>query len=168
MNPRQLAALSLVLAVGLVACDDAETTLSTGSTVLSVPEGTTTPTTATTISGDAPTTTLRGQPVTDYEIVARLSTANGEVLHVVIPAGAYTDVDLENFVIDLKESDPDLWGAEVFDHPDAPAAFSVPTAQRTPEQQDLVDRHHLVSLVQGETIRFQGPFAEFGETVIGS
>lgn len=86
----------------------------------------------------------------------------------VIPVGGYTDVDLYNFLADLKQADPDLWGAEVFDDPDAPAAFAVPESQRTAEQIDLLSRHHLVSLVAGDTIRYQGPFSSFGESVIGS
>ena len=84
------------------------------------------------------------------------------------PPGAYTEVDLENFIGDLKEADPELWGAEVFDDEDAIQAFVIPEDQRTAEQQTLVDEHHFVSLVNGDTIRFQGPFSEFGEAIIGS
>jgi hypothetical protein len=164
----RLTALACVMVVMLIACDSGETTLSTGSTLITTTpdEGTLTSTTA--AQPDDTSTTLRGQAVTEYEVVARLSTANGEVLHIVIPMGGYTDVDLENFVIDLKEADPELWGAEVFDDPAAPEAFAVDEASRTAEQEALLDQHHLVSLVEGETIRFQGPFAELGETVIGS
>jgi hypothetical protein len=164
---KRLTALACVMAVLLMACDSGETTLSTGSTLITTTpdEGTVTSTTA--VQPDT-STTLRGQVVTEYEVVARLSTANGEVLHIVIPMGGYTDVDLENFIIDLKEADPELWGAEVFDDPAAPEAFALDEASRTAEQEALLDQHHLVSLVEGETIRFQGPFAELGETTIGS
>jgi hypothetical protein len=167
MNLPRLMAITCAMAILLVACDSGETTLSTGSTLI-----TTTPddtnVTSTTAVVDETSTTIRGQTVTEYEVVARLSTANGEVLHIVIPMGGYTDVDLENFIIDLKEADPELWGAEVFDDPGAPAAFAVDEAERSAEQETLLDQHHLVSLVAGETIRFQGPFAELGDTVIGS
>ena len=85
-----------------------------------------------------------------------------------IPPGAYTEIDLENFIGDLKEADPELWGAEVFDDEDAIQAFVIPENQRTAEQQALVDDHHFVSLINGDTIRFEGPFSEFGEAIIGS
>jgi hypothetical protein len=158
----------LVLALALVACNREETVLSTTSSV--VAGGTTIATPSTMAGTTIPegSTTLAGEAVSDYEVVARLSTANGEVLHIVIPAGGYTDVDLENFVGDLKENDPELWGVEVFDDPTAPEAFGVDEATRTPEQQQLLDRHHLVSLVNGDVLRFQGPFSELGEHVIGS
>jgi hypothetical protein len=86
----------------------------------------------------------------------------------VIPPGAYTDVDLENFIGDLREGQPDLWGAEVFDEENAVQAFVIPEAQRTEEQQGILDQHHLVSLVGGDTIKYQGPFSELGESLIGS
>ncbi|MCI0425184.1 MAG: hypothetical protein L0Z47_04940 [Actinobacteria bacterium] len=159
---------TLVLVLAVAACSETETTLSTGSTVLTGGTTETTTISTTTTPADSPPTTLRGQVVTEVDIVARLSTANGEVLHIVIPMGGYTDVDLENFIVDLKEGDPELWGAEVFDDPDAPAAFAVDEANRSDEQRALLEDHHLVSLVEGEIIRFQGPFADLGETIIGS
>ena len=167
MTSRRVVMLGLVLATTVAACDNQETVLSTptslvvGGTSTSAVPGTTT-------VGDDTSTTLRGQSVTEFETVARLSTANGEVLHIVIPAGGYTDVDLENFIRDLKDADPELWGVEVFDDPTAPEAFSVEEASRTQEQSNLLDRHHLVSLVNGDTLRFQGPFESFGESILGS
>ncbi len=155
------------LALILVACDDGETTPSTSTTV-STPS-TTAPgaSTTTTVQGQT-STTLLGQVITDYQRVARLPTSNGEIFHLVIPVGGYTDIDLYNFLADLKQADPGLWGAEVFDHPDAPGAFAVAESERTEEQRDLLSRHHLVSLVAGDTIRYQGPFSSLPESVIGS
>ena len=69
---------------------------------------------------------------------------------------------------DLLENNADLWGAEVFDEEAAVQAFVIPADQRTAEQQALLDDHHFVSLVGGDTMKFQGPFAEFGEFIIGS
>ncbi len=114
------------------------------------------------------TTILRGETVASYEIAVRISTDNGEIFYIVIPPGAYTDVDLENFVGDLLEANPGLWGAEVFDDDAAVQAFVIPEDQRTVEQQGLLDENHFVSLIGGDTMKFQGPFAEFGEFVIGS
>ena len=157
------------VALALAACTgdpDPSTTTSTpagGGTTVPADSGTTT-----TTSPEATDTTLRGQTVTDYQTVARLATDNGEVLHIVIPQGGYTDIDLFGFIADLKDADPDLWGVEVFDDPDAASAYAVPEGERTEAQTQLLDRHHLISLVQGDTIRYQGPFSQFGEEILGS
>lgn len=162
--------LAVALALLAAACT-AEAELSTTSSVIT---GTTeavtaATTTSTTAAGETTATTLiQGETVSEWEVVARISSDNGETLYIVIPPGAYTDIDLESFVGQLKESDPQLFGAEVFDDPDAVQAFVIPEGQRTEPQQQMLDDHHLVSLVGGDTIRFQGPFEEMGEHIIGS
>ncbi len=167
-RPRSIL-VALATAIALAACSgDPETTTTT-----TVPGGGTAPssdstTTSSTTTPEATATTIRGQIVTDYQTVARLSTANGEVLHIVIPIGGYTDIDLYNFIADLKEADPDLWGAEVFDDPEAATAFATAEGERSEAQATLVRNHHLVSLVSGDTIRYQGPFTSFGESTLGS
>ena len=167
--------LLAVLGMALGACSDDDAELSTDSTI--VTGGTNAPTTTTTPAdededtssqGSSPSTTLVGQPVTDFEVVARFPNDNGETRHYVIPNGAYTDVDLENFVIDLLEADPDLYGAEIFDDADAANAFLVDEADRTEEQDELLERHHFVTLVGRDRIVFNGPFAEFPGGAIGS
>jgi hypothetical protein len=170
MRNRALTLLALALGLSAVACNQEEAELSTTSSLITgTTEATASDETTTTSgAGDASTTTLRGQTVATYEVVARISSDNGETLYILIPEGAYTDVDLEQFVGDLKESDPQLFGAEVFDDEQAVQAFPIPEAQRTEAQQQLLDDHHLISLVGGDTIVFRGPFEEFGETVIGS
>lgn len=170
MKSRTLLALLAALAVVAAACDSDEAALSTTTSVLTdtteAPERDTTTTsddTATTTS-----TTLVGETVSGHEVVARISTDNGEVLHIVIPEGAYTDVDLVNFLGDLKEADPDLWGVEVFDDPAAPEAFATPEDERTEQEQQILDDHHFVTLTNGDRVIFQGPFSEFGEFVLAS
>lgn len=164
--------LALVVALGLVAaaCDGEEAALSTTTSVVSgtteAPDRETTTTTS--ASESTTSTTLVGETVAGHEVVARISTDNGEVIHVVIPAGAYTDVDLVNFIGDLKESDPDLWGIEVFDDPDAPEAFAIEEDERTEEQQETVADHHFVTLTNGDRVIFRGPFSEFGEFTLAS
>ena len=172
MRNRALAPLVLALALLAVACNPEQVDLSTTSSLIT---GTTTEaagsgdaTTTTTEAAGATATTLLGQTVANYEVVARISSDNGETLYILIPEGAYTDVDLEQFVGDLKESDPQLFGAEVFDDEQGVQAFPIPEAQRTEAQQQLLDEHHLISLVGGNTIVFQGPFEDLGEQVIGS
>ncbi|HEX6945840.1 MAG TPA: hypothetical protein VF246_00590 [Acidimicrobiia bacterium] len=170
MRRARLLGASLVAVLALIACTgDPETTTTTsvaGDGTL--PGGTNGATTTTSSVPEASNTTLRGQPVTDYETVARLPTTNGEVLHIVIPQGGYTDVDLFGFIADLKEADPDLWGVEVFDDAAAAEAFAVAEAERTEEQSRLIDQHHLISLVSGDTVVYQGPFEEFGQQILGS
>ena len=100
--------LAGLLLVALAACDDGETTdISTTSSLIS---------TATTVDGGAATTTsapsegatsapttLVGQSVAGYEVVARVSDPAGEILFITIPPGAYTDVDIENFAVGLVD-----------------------------------------------------------------
>lgn len=167
MKPRYLIALLVVLALLSAACDSGEVQLSTTSSLIT---GTTEPPpepTTTTTEATATSTTLRGETVGEYEVLVRVSTDNGDVFYIVVPPGAYTDIDLENFISDLRTGNPELWGAEVFDDEEAIEAFQVPEDQRTEEQSQLLADHHFVSLV-GDILRFQGPFAEFGEMIIGS
>ena len=107
--------------------------------------------------------------ISDYEVVVRGSATGGETLWILIEPGDYTDVDLENLIRELvDESDVTLAGINVFDDRDALEAGRVDPDARTDEEQELVDDHFLVSLVDGAVIRFQGPYEEFGETAVGS
>lgn len=157
----------------LVACSDDDAELTTESTI--VTGGTNAPATTTTTAGEegasdttSPPPTLVGQAVTDFEVVARFPNDDGEERHYVIPNGAYTDVDLENFVFDLLESDPDLYGAEIFDDAAAAEAFQVEPADRSEEETELLERHHFVTLIGRDRIEFNGPFSEFPGGAIGS
>lgn len=172
MKNRSLVPLALALAVLAVACNREVAELTTTSSLITgttdaAAIGDTTTTTAEGEDADT-TTTLRGETVSTWEVVARISSDNGETLYIVIPGGAYTDVDLEQFIGDLKEGDPQLFGAEVFDDEQAVQALLIPEDQRTEAQQQMLDDHHLISLVGGNTIVFRGPFEELGEQVIGS
>lgn len=167
---RTLLALAVVLGVVAAACDSGETQLSTTTSVVTGTTESPDMETTTTTSGPAPTTstTLVGETVASHEVVARISTDNGEVLHIVIPTGAYTDVDLVNFIGDLKEADPDLWGVEIFDDPAAPEAFAVPSEDRSEEEKQLLAEHHFLTLTNGDRVIFRGPFSEFGEFILAS
>lgn len=164
-----LGALAVALLLAATACDNSgEADLTTTSTIVG---STTAPgdgTSSTTRPDDGSSTTLTGQPVTSSEIILRESTDEGETLYILIPPGAYTDVDLENFIGDLVESDETVENAEVFDDADALQAFLLEADQQTATDLVLIDEHHLVSLIDRSRIRFQGPFAEFGEYSIGS
>lgn len=171
MRTRWIAILA-VFALFVVACDGDDAELSTDSTILTGPSGTDPGSEATTTTagsdGTAPPTTLSGEAVSGFEVVEEIENDNGVEQHIVIPNGAYTDVDLENFVLDLVEQNPDLYGAEIFDDADAAAAFLVVEADRTEEQIALLERHHFVTLTGRDRIDYRGPFAEFPGGAIGS
>lgn len=159
--------------LALAGCDSGDAELSTDSTVLT--GGTNAPavTTTTTEPGDgtgaeSTPTTLVGERVSGYDVYERIPNENGEQLIIVIPDGAYTDVDLENFIHELIESNETVYGAEVFRDEAAAEAFLVDSASRTEGQNELIERHHYVTLVQRDRIEFRGPFAEFPGGAIGS
>jgi hypothetical protein len=162
--------LTGLIAITAAACDSGDSVeLSTTSSVISGQPSTVETTTTSVAGGEGEsTTTLVGESVVNYEVVARESEAAGETLYIVIPPGAYTDVDMENFVLDLIESGTATFGAEIFDDAAAVEAFRKPEAERTEEEGALVDQHHLVSLQNGTTLVFRGPFEDSGEMVIGS
>jgi len=160
-----------LLVLALVACDDGETTdLSTTSSLIASPTtgGEVATTTTVAAGGDTTPPTLVGQQVAGHEVVARVSDPAGETLFIVIPPGAYTDVDIENFVVGLVDSGEVTYGAEVFDDPGAVDAFRKPETERTEGETQLIDQHHFATVQNGTSMIFRGPFADSGEFVIGS
>jgi hypothetical protein len=172
MRNRWIAVLA-VLAVIVVACDGDDAELTTDSTIVTGPTSTEPPADGVTTTtpgddGEATPTSLVGEEVSEYQVFEEIPNDNGVEWIVVIPNGAYTDVDLENFVIDLIEENPNLYGAQIFDDEAAAAAFLVEEAERTDEQADLLERHWFVTLTERARIDFRGPFAEFPGGAIGS
>ena len=174
MRIRWIALSALIALVG-VACNGDDAELTTDSTVIS--GATTQPSddaTATTTGSDdggdpaSPSTTLVGEAVAEYEVVHEIPNENGVAQHIVIPDGAYTDVDLQNFVFDLLEANPDLYGLEIFRDEAAAEAFLTPEAERTEEESELLEQHHFVSVTGRARIDFRGPFSEFPGGAIGS
>lgn len=165
-----LTALALVLG----ACDDdGGTSLSTSSTVLTGGDGSDSSSTTTTpesTGSSSPGTTQGsvGTTVESYEIIARESEDEGDILLILIPQATYTDVDLENFIGDLIEDGTITWGAEIFDDASAIDAYREPRGQRSDEEKELIAQHHFASLVEGDTIVFRGPFESSGQVIIGS
>jgi hypothetical protein len=168
---RNLFALVLVLAALLAACNGDDPALTTTSTLVAgtgADGGAGSTSTSAPTTGATTSTTLVGEAVASYEIVAREPVDDGEVIYVVIPPGAYTDVDLENFILDLYEQGIATYGAEVFNDQAASTAYLKAEADRTAEETTAIAEHHLVSLVGGTTIVFRGPFAESGQHSLGS
>lgn len=170
--------LVALLALVAAACDGDDAELSSDSTILSGPTVTqgsgdaTTTTEASEDDGsdgqDSSSTTLAGEAVAEFDVVHEIPNDDGVAQHIVIPNGAYTDVDLENFVFDLLESNPDLYGIEVFDDAEAAEAFLVPEGERTEADSQLLDRHHFVTVTGRARLDFRGPFSEFPGGAIGS
>lgn len=164
---RVLAGL-VVMALFLSACDSEEAELTTTSTLVTEAPAPADSTTTTVAPSEATTSTTVGSSVASFDVVAREAGDAGDIVYIVIPQAAYTDVDMENFVGDLLEDGIATWGAEIFDDIVALEAYQKDEADRTEEEVELIDQHHFVSLVNGDTIRFQGPFEASGEILIGS
>lgn len=172
MRMRRIVPQLVLVALVAAACTGDDPELTTGTTIITEPsEPVPAEVTTTTALGEdeasAPTT-LVGQAVTGFEVVTRVPNDNGEERHIVIAQGAYTDVDLENFIIDLLRADPELYGAEVFDDTAAAEAYLVDPADRSEEQDELLDRHWFLTLTGRERVDFRGPFSEFPGGVLGS
>lgn len=103
-----------------------------------------------------------------YTVVRREATRDGNRLFVAISPGDYTGVDLENLVVSVFEERDDTYEVHVFDNRDAVEVLIKAEGERTPQETELLNRHHLVSLLDGDTIRFRGPFAELEGFRIGS
>lgn len=162
-------ALSALLLLWVAACDGETTELSTTSSVVAGPTTSASGQTTTSARSEpATSTTLRGEQVADFEVVARQSDPGGETLYIVVPPGAYTDVDIENFVVGLVDDGTVTFGAEIFDDPGAVTAFRKPEAERTEGETQLIEQHHFASVQNGISVVFRGPFADSGEFVIGS
>lgn len=163
-------ALLMIVVLAAAACNRSSepevTTTSTGTETSTTTAADATTTTAG--EGDETTTTLAGEAVEEYEVVARSSSDEGEVLYVVVPSGGYTDTDLEGFVAELVDSTDGLWELHVFDDTSGADALLTPEAERSEDDQQALENHYLVALVDGTVISFKGPFADSGEYILGS
>ena len=103
-----------------------------------------------------------------YRVVRQESTRDGNRLFLEIPSGSYTDRALENLVLSVYEERDDLYEVHVFDNRDAVEVLVKAEEERTADESELLDRHYLVSLLEGSILRFQGPFANLEGFIIGS
>jgi hypothetical protein len=163
-----LAVAGLLVTVQACTGDGGETTTTTsaeGGAVTSAPGS---DAGSTTTSPENSTTTLRGQVVDQFRQAHSEEATGGDIVHLVIPRAGYTDIDIENFLRELRQASPGLWGVELFDSDEAQQAFMVPEGSRTEEQRTLISRHHLASLVDGDLLVWRGPFASLGQVILGS
>lgn len=162
-------ALSVVVAFALAACDSEEAQITT--TTVDAALLTTTTTTTTTEPPETtgtPDTTEPAEPIESYEVISRVSTEEGETLYILVEPGDYSDVTVENFLGNLLEDETAVSGAEIFDDRAALDAALKQEEERTDEEQELIEQHHLVSLDQGRQVNFQGPLSDYDDFVIGS
>lgn len=133
---------------------------------------TTTTSPPTTTATQAPATTAaaesQGADGISYRVARQESTRDGTLLYLEIPPGDYTEVDLENLVLSVHEERDDLFELHVLDSREAVSALLTPEAERTPEQNALLESHYLISFLEGGILRFQGPFAGLEGYVVGS
>nr|MDE0502036.1 hypothetical protein [bacterium] len=184
MNARLVGILAglAILATATACGDDDPALVTTTSRVVTTaapttePDPTTTEADPTTTTADEPgsateppsTTTEEEGGEISFRVVRQESTRDGSVLHVEVPPGDYTDVDLENLVLAMYEEREDLYELHVLDNPEALTALLTPESERTPEQKALLESHYLVSFLEGAVLRFQGPFANLEGYIVGS
>ena len=161
-----------VMALVVVACnsDDADITTTTAdASQLTTTTTTGSSTDSTTDNGGTTgTTAVPSDAVESFEIISRLSTEDGETLYILIPPGNYSDVSMENFLGNLLEDETAVSGVEIFDDRIALDAALKEEAERTAEELQAIEDHHLVSLHDGTQVQFQGPMDDFGDFIIGS
>jgi hypothetical protein len=165
-----LAIISLLAAACNRAAEpDLTTTTTSQSTVSDASSVTsTTGSSDTTNPGDGSTpSTIARVAVESFEIQVQTTSEAGKVLWVTIPPADYTNTDIEDFIFDQIDAQDGLAELHVLDDKDAVDAARVPAADRTDEEQKLVDEHYLASL-EGNKIIFHGPFEAAGEVVVGS
>jgi hypothetical protein len=167
--------ISALIAVTLfAACDRAAepelttTTTTEAAPVVDATETTMAPVTETTAEAEESVSTVASNPIEDYTIELASTSDEGEMLWVSVPPENYTDRDLENFVIELRDEREGLATLFVLDDSAAVEALRIAEEARTEEEQALVDTHFLVSLTDGNVIEFHGPFATLGSYILGS
>ena len=179
------AGLAVMLITAACGDDDDQALVTTTSQVLNTPSTTTAPELESVTTVPEPSTLVEetaetaedaSDTETDaveaneifYRVIRQEPTRDGYRLFVEIPSGSYTDLDLENLVLSVFEERDDLYELHVFDNRDAVEVLVKAEEERTPDESELLDRHYLVSLLEGSILRFQGPFANLEGYVIGS
>jgi hypothetical protein len=174
MNKVTRIALAGLVALGLAACSDDEAQITTTTLDASLL------TTTTTMGGDGnggeqptstdtpDTTTQPSDEVESFEVISRQSSEEGETLYILVPPGDYSDISIENFLGDLLEDETAVSGVEVFDDRVALDAALKAEDERTADELQAIEDHHLVSLVDGRQVSFQGPMSDYEDFVIGS
>ena len=170
----KLGVVAALLSVAAAACGsgDVPALVTTTSWVVTTPASTTTAPELETTTTVPDTSTMVEEPAEtakdEYRVVRQESTRDGKRLFLEILSDSYTDRDLENLVLSVYEERDDLYEVHVFDNRDAVEVWVKAEEERTADESELLDRHYLVSLLEGSILRFQGPFANLEGFIIGS
>ncbi len=150
------------------ACGDSSGATTTTQTTAAPPVVTTTP--ATVAADNTPGTTSAVTPTTgpgfsfpEFTIVER---TDDDVLVVAVPAGTYTDIDLQNLVGEMVERFPPVNGLHIID--DTAVTQLVLADSVSVGEQALLDLHYFLRLEDGFRMVYLGPFADVGEVILGS
>lgn len=136
-------------------------TTTTAPATTTVPPSTAPPTTVTTTTSD-----VGGLPA--YQIVVRRQgSTGGDTVVVVVEPGPYTDLDLENVVADVVTRFAPIATLYLVDDAQA-AAMVLADGEPSELEQEFLDLHYFLLLEDGFRITYQGPYAEFGESVLVS
>lgn len=155
----------------LAACnsDEADVTVTTIDASLLTTTTTATPTTAQPDDTDpGGTTQPSSDQIEDYEVISRTASEDGETLYILVAPGNYSDVSIENFLGDLLEAETAVSGVEIFDDRVALDAALKAEEDRSADELQALEDHHLVSLIDGATVSFRGPLSEYEDFIIGS
>ncbi len=164
MFRRLVPVVALLLAAAACTSDPEEAGT---TTLLTLPDtgAATTTTPPSTVPDATSGTTAPPEPVSiDYQVRHKSPAEGGDRLVVLIDPGTYSDIDLENLIIDIMEENPDALDVDVIDSVDVLDAVVADPDGLT--EQDAI--HYLVRLVGGRTIQFLGPYEEFGQVAVGS
>jgi hypothetical protein len=161
---RRFGILLMALALLAAACnrgDDAEPTTTTATGI----QTTTTAASTTTDDGtdDGTTTTTGAGGVSGYDIIAGDS-GSGEYVVLVEP-GTYTEQDLRNIMEDVVDEYAPV-AAHLIDSEEVREL--VLSDELTDAEQELLDTHYFARVVEGTTLEYLGPYAEFDSVHIGS
>lgn len=133
------------------------------TTVTPSATGSTSP--GTPVSTTSTPTTAQGVPA--YQIVLRRQSAGGDAVVVLIEPGTYTDLDLQNIVDDARTRFAPIATLYLVD--DARAApMVIADGDMSAEAKDFLADHYFLVLEDGFRVTYLGPFADFGEVVLGS
>ncbi|MDQ3781778.1 MAG: hypothetical protein M3349_02425 [Actinomycetota bacterium] len=147
---------------------DTSTTLA-GGTVTALP-GAATGGSTTVAPGAVTTTIVLAEPVIPTWTIASTEEGDdGSTIVVVLDPESYdslTDIDLQNVIAEVVDSEGAVLVAHVVDDP--AVADMVLLDDTTPAQNRQLDQHYLARLEDGFRIVFLGPFADTAAVVLGS
>lgn len=146
--------------------DPASTTVTSAAAAPATPATTAAPAAtpaATDESAEEAGVTVDGMPT--YEVVQRVELPDGEELVIVVEPGDYTAVELQNLVFDIVDRFQPVAAIVVDDPEVVPLALA---EELSPEEQEMLEDHTFLELVNGVEVTFRGPYSDLAGLVVGS